>query len=76
VRHQDTKQKRDYDEFYLDWIFWVYLTSVELTNRVIDEHARKRDDSTSRGSRRLLVPRCIKWVRSLRGWLTGCSPVS
>jgi hypothetical protein len=37
VRHQDAKQKRDYDAFYLDWIFWVYLSSVELTNRVIDE---------------------------------------
>jgi hypothetical protein len=36
VRHQDAKQKRDYDEFYLDWIFWMYLSSVELTNRVID----------------------------------------
>lgn len=37
VRHQDAKQKRDYDDFYLDWIFWVYLSTVELTNRVIDE---------------------------------------
>jgi hypothetical protein len=37
IRHQDAKQKRDYDEFYLDWIFWVYLSTVELTNRVIDE---------------------------------------
>lgn len=36
IRHQDAKQKRDYDEFYLDWIFWVYLATVELTNRVID----------------------------------------
>ena len=27
VRHQDAKQKRDYDEFYLDWIFWVYLST-------------------------------------------------
>lgn len=44
VRHQDAKQKRDYDEFYLDWIFWVYLASVELTNRVIDEQT-KCDDS-------------------------------
>lgn len=37
VRHQRADQKRDYDDFYLDWIFWVYLASVELTNRVIDE---------------------------------------
>lgn len=37
VRHQDAKQKRDYDDFYLDWIFWVYLASIELTNHVIDQ---------------------------------------
>lgn len=37
VRHQKADQKRDYDDFYLDWIFWVYLASVELTNRIIDE---------------------------------------
>ncbi|MEV0458972.1 hypothetical protein [Catellatospora methionotrophica] len=36
IRHQDAKQKRDYDDFYLDWIFWVYLSSIELTNRIID----------------------------------------
>lgn len=37
IRHQRADQKRDYDDFYLDWIFWVYLASVELTNRIIDE---------------------------------------
>ncbi|WP_207213598.1 hypothetical protein [Rhodococcus sp. Q1] len=36
VRHQDAKQKRDYDDFYLDWIFWVYLSTIELTNQVLD----------------------------------------
>jgi hypothetical protein len=40
VRHQDANQKRDYDDFYLDWIFWPYLATIELTNRVIDEHAK------------------------------------
>lgn len=40
IRHQDVKQKRDYDEFYLDWIFWLYLSTIELTNRVIDEQTR------------------------------------
>ena len=41
IRHQDAKQKRDYDDFYLDWIFWLYLSTVELTDRVIDEQARQ-----------------------------------
>ncbi|MFI5843914.1 hypothetical protein ACIA8K_29870 [Catenuloplanes sp. NPDC051500] len=36
LRHQDAKQKRDYDDFYLDWIFWTYLATIELTNRIID----------------------------------------
>jgi hypothetical protein len=39
IRHQDSKQKRDYDDFYLDWIFWLYLASIELTNRIIDDQA-------------------------------------
>lgn len=37
IRHQRADQKRDYDDFYLDWIFWVYLASIELTNRILDE---------------------------------------
>ncbi|GLY83361.1 hypothetical protein Airi02_012910 [Actinoallomurus iriomotensis] len=37
IRHQDAKQKRDYDDFYIDWIFWLYLSTIELTNRIIDE---------------------------------------
>lgn len=39
IRHQDAKQQRDYDDFYLDWIFWLYLSTVELTNRIIDTQA-------------------------------------
>jgi hypothetical protein len=39
IRHQDSKQKRDYEDFYLDWVFWLYLASIELTNRIIDEQA-------------------------------------
>jgi hypothetical protein len=41
VRHQDAKQKRQYDDFYLDWVFWVYLSTIELTNRVLDEQGRE-----------------------------------
>ncbi|MBL6275410.1 hypothetical protein JMF97_04455 [Micromonospora fiedleri] len=39
VRHQDAKQKREYDDFYLDWIFWTYLATVELTNRIVDSQS-------------------------------------
>jgi hypothetical protein len=37
LRHQNASQKREYDDFYLDWIFWLYLSTTELTNRIIDE---------------------------------------
>jgi hypothetical protein len=37
IRHQDAKQQRDYDDYYLDWIFWLYLSTIELTNRVLDD---------------------------------------
>ncbi|WP_218022302.1 hypothetical protein [Nocardia amamiensis] len=47
IRHGDAriKQQRDYEDYYLDWIFWLYLSSIELTNRVLDDQAltTKRD---------------------------------
>lgn len=30
VRHQNVNQRPDYDDAYLDWIFWWYLATVEL----------------------------------------------
>lgn len=37
IRHQDARQKRDYDDFYLDWIFWLYLSMVELIKLILDD---------------------------------------
>lgn len=37
IRHQRADQKSDYDDFYLDWVFWLYLATVELTNRILDQ---------------------------------------
>lgn len=36
IRHHDGKQHTDYaqDEF-LDWVFWNYLATIELTNRLL-----------------------------------------
>lgn len=34
LRHRDAKQRPDYDEAYLDWIFWWYLATIELTDRL------------------------------------------
>lgn len=35
IRHQSKGQQSDYDPAFLDWIFWWYLATVELTNRII-----------------------------------------
>jgi hypothetical protein len=35
IRHQRRGQQADYDPAFLDWIFWWYLATVELTNRLL-----------------------------------------
>lgn len=35
LRHRNAGQHGDYDDAFLDWIFWWYLATVELTNRLI-----------------------------------------
>jgi hypothetical protein len=35
IRHRSEQQRGDYDPAFLDWIFWWYLGTVELTNRII-----------------------------------------
>ncbi len=37
-------QQADYDPAILDWIFWWYLATVELTNRIIS----RQNDSSAR----------------------------
>ncbi|MGV9820738.1 hypothetical protein [Nocardia xishanensis] len=41
IRHGDGSrvQQKDYEDYYLDWIFWLYLSTAELTNRVLDDQA-------------------------------------
>jgi hypothetical protein len=35
LRHQTASQKADYDPVFLDWVFWWYLATIELTDRLI-----------------------------------------
>jgi hypothetical protein len=35
IRHRNANQEGDYDNAYLDWIFWWYLATIELTNTVL-----------------------------------------
>lgn len=39
IRHRSAGQRSDYDDAYLDWVFWWYLATVELTDRLL---ARQR----------------------------------
>jgi hypothetical protein len=39
IRHQNAQQQRDYDPVFLDWIFWMYLATVELTDRLLQRQA-------------------------------------
>ena len=32
VRHQRADQYKDYDPVFLDWVFWCYLATVQLTS--------------------------------------------
>jgi hypothetical protein len=35
LRHRRADQQGDYDEAFLDWVFWWYLGTIELTNRLL-----------------------------------------
>jgi hypothetical protein len=35
LRHSGERQRQDYEDAYLDWIFWCYLATVELTDRIV-----------------------------------------
>jgi hypothetical protein len=44
LRHLDEKQHTDYDPAFLDWVFWWYLATVELTDRLL---ARRRGQAAA-----------------------------
>jgi hypothetical protein len=35
LRHLNERQKPDYNPAFLDWLFWWYLATVELTDRLL-----------------------------------------
>lgn len=35
VRHRNANQRSDYDEEYLDWLFWWYLATIDLTTKLL-----------------------------------------
>lgn len=40
LRHRSADQRPDYDQAYLDWVFWWYLATVELTDRLLSSQNR------------------------------------
>lgn len=38
LRH-GREQQSDYDPMFLDWVFWWYLATVELTDRLLTRQA-------------------------------------
>jgi hypothetical protein len=39
IRHHNASQRPDYDPAFLDWVFWWYLATIELIDRLIAEQA-------------------------------------
>jgi hypothetical protein len=35
IRHQNESQRADYSPAFLDWIFWWYLATIELSDRML-----------------------------------------
>jgi len=35
IRHQNAQQQADYDPIFLDWVFWFYLATLELIDRLL-----------------------------------------
>ena len=42
LRHSGQRQRTDYEDAYLDWIFWWYLATLELTDRIVATQGEKR----------------------------------
>ncbi|WP_346268732.1 hypothetical protein [Streptomyces sp. So13.3] len=55
LRHRDAGQHVDYDDNFLDWVFWWYLATVELTNRMISSRSLPGQSSKVDGSGGSLV---------------------
>jgi hypothetical protein len=42
VRHQRADQRGDYNPIFLDWLFWWYLDTVQLTDQLLARQASGR----------------------------------
>ena len=49
IRHQRADQRGDYDAAFLDWLFWWYLGTVELTDQLLARHSPRRPPNVRPG---------------------------
>jgi hypothetical protein len=47
LRHDNERQKGNYDPAFLEWTFWWYLATIDLTNRLIDRHEQGKSNAAS-----------------------------
>lgn len=47
LRHRRADQLAKYDDAFLDWIFWWYLATIELTNKLIEAAEPSQADTAS-----------------------------
>ena len=51
IRHRRDDQRADYDPAFLDWVFWWYLATIELTDCILarrgSEPVRKATSTVS-----------------------------
>jgi hypothetical protein len=48
IRHRRDDQRPDYDAAFLDWVFWWYLATVELTDRILAREEASQSKSSSK----------------------------
>lgn len=37
IRHNNERQKRDYDSIFLEWVFWWYVATIDLSNKLLKQ---------------------------------------
>jgi hypothetical protein len=50
VRHQGGRQRGDYDPVFLDWLFWWYLDTVQLTDQLLARQASGSTPESGKGA--------------------------
>ena len=46
IRHRNENQRADYDPIFLDWIFWWYLATIELSDRLSTRSTPPADEAS------------------------------